>query len=380
MGMATKGDYYDILGVARDATQEEIRKAYLKLAHKYHPDKTGGDKKAEEKLKEVNEAYDTLKNPDKRSQYDAMCRAQAAGFGGFGPGFDTTFTGGFGGFEAPFDDFFDVLFGRTSRTRRHGVRPGNDLEYRMRITLREAAKGTSKRIRFSRMELCVDCNGTGAARGTQPTTCPECRGSGQIRRAQGFFSISQTCPRCRGTGQAVLSPCTRCGGSGRGQVERELQVDVPPGVDTGQRLRLAGEGEPGEGGGPRGELYVVIEVESDEIFQRDGNDVYCEVPISFAQAALGDTIQVPTLDGGKAELRIPPGTQPGTKFRLAGLGVRDVRGYYTGDEYVVILVEVPTKLTREQRELIAKFQELASAQSYPLHRRFIEKLKRSLGS
>lgn len=377
--MAPRKDFYEILGVSRDATQEEIRKAYLKLAHKYHPDKTGGDKAAEERLKEINEAYDTLKHPEKRRQYDAFGRAEAAGFGGgFDTGFGSGFGSGFGGFEAPFEDFFDAIFGRTSRTRPHAARPGNDLEYRATVTLREAARGTSKRIRFARMELCTDCNGTGAARGTQSSTCPQCQGAGQVRRTQGFFSISQTCPRCRGAGRVVLNPCSRCGGSGRSRVEREIKVDFPAGIDTGHRLRLAGEGEPGESGGPRGDLYILVGIEPDEMFTREGNDVICEMPISFPQAILGDTIRVPTLNG-EAELKIPAGTQSGTPFRLRGQGFPDIHGYHKGDQIVRIIVETPTKLTREQRELIAKFQELTTNQSYPLRHRFLDKLKRSLG-
>ncbi|GMU91824.1 MAG: chaperone protein DnaJ [Candidatus Hydrogenedentota bacterium] len=378
MPMARQRDFYEVLGVSRDASSEEIRKAYLKLAHKYHPDKTGGDKAAEEKLKEINEAYDVLKNKEKRARYDQFGHMgeQFAGAGA-GHGF-----GGFGaGFEAPFDDFFDVLFGRgggAGGRRRSAARPGNDLEYRLTITLREAAAGTRKKVRFARREVCNDCNGSGAQAGTQPQACPDCGGSGQIRRAQGFFSITQTCGRCRGAGRIISKPCPRCSGSGRSRTERELSVDIPAGIDTGSSLRLSGEGEPGEAGGPRGDLYIHIDVEPHELFVREGNNIICDVPISVVQAILGDTIRVPTLTG-TTDLRVPPGTQPGAEFRLRGMGIKDVRGYHKGDQVVRVQVEVPHRITKEQRELLERFQSLSNDKTYPLYQRFIEKVKKSLG-
>lgn len=379
-------DYYEVLGVSRDASADEIRRAYLKLAHQYHPDKTGGDKAAEEKLKEINAAYDVLKNPDKRAKYDQFGHAAdqfggAGGDAGFGKGFGFGF-GGSGGFEAPFDDFFDVLFGRGGGgpgRRRSSIRPGSDLEYPMSISLREAATGTAKKIRFNRMETCGDCNGVGSAPGSQPETCPDCGGTGQVRRAQGFFSITQTCGRCRGAGRVISKPCKRCSGSGQVKSERELSIDLPAGVSTGSRLRLSGEGEPGMGGGPRGDLYILVQVEPDEIFERDGNNVICEFPISFPQAALGDKIRVPTLKGKEVDLRIPPGTQSGQLFRMRGLGIPDLQGYHKGDQIVRVHVETPTKLNREQRELLERFRELGNEKDYPLHKRFMEKLKQSLG-
>ncbi len=376
VAMAKPRDYYEILGVSRDAPAEEIRKAYLKLAHRYHPDKTGGDKDDENKLKEINEAYDVLKNPEKRAKYDQFGSATDPFMGGdpgFGGGFG--FGGGGAGFDAPFDEFFDVLFGRGGGGRRRQARPGNDLEYRVSVTLREAATGVKKKVRLNRMDLCGACGGSGAAAGSQPQTCTDCQGSGQVRRAQGFFSVTQTCPRCRGAGVTISKPCKECTGTGRVRVSRELQIDLPAGIDTGSRLRVAGEGEPGDRGGPHGDLYIFVEVLADEIFTRDGNDVICEVPVSFVQAALGDTIRVPTLRG-EAELKIPAGTQPGQLFRLRGMGVPDLRGYHKGDQIVRIQLEVPAKLTREQRELIEKFRELSDAQGYPLHRRFMERWKK----
>jgi len=371
-------DYYDILGVPRNASQDDIRKAYRTLAHKYHPDKTGGDKAAEEKLKEINAAYNTLRNPEKRAQYDRFGEAgeqfsgARGGFGGFGD------FGSSGNFTGTFEDIFDAFFGQSGGRRRPGATPGNDLEYRLTITLREAAFGTKKTIVLTRMELCGDCNGSGAAPGSGPETCPHCGGSGQVRLAQGFFSVTRTCPHCHGSGRVITNPCKRCGGGGRVAGKRELSVDVPPGVDTGARLRIAGEGEPGSNGGPRGDLYIYMEMEDDDFFVRDRNNIVCEVPISFAQAALGATIRVPTLKN-EAELKIPPGTQAGTVFKLRGLGVPDLRGYRQGDQLVKVHVETPTKLTREQKDLLARFDELSNSGNTPLHRRFMDRLKQSLG-
>jgi molecular chaperone DnaJ len=246
------------------------------------------------------------------------------------------------------------------------------------ISLREAAAGVKKKVKFARREICSDCSGTGAQAGTQPQTCADCQGTGQVRRAQGFFSISQTCARCRGTGRIITKPCQRCSGTGRHRAERELSVDLPGGVDTGSRLRLSGEGEPGDHGGPRGDLYIYVEVEPDEIFARDGNDVICEIPVNFVQAINGDKIKVPTLTG-EAELKVPPGTQPGTAFRLRGMGIKDLRGYHKGDQIVRVQVEIPTRVSREQRELIERFQQLSNEKTYPLYQRFVEKLKKSLG-
>lgn len=374
-------DYYEVLGVSRDASPDEIRKAYRKLAHQYHPDKTGGDKDAEEKLKEINAAYDTLKNPEKRAQYDrfgpeaAQYGAGGGGFGGFS-GF-----GGPGGFESAFDDIFDMFFGREGGPgggRRRTATPGNDLEYPLKVTLWEAATGTKKKISFNRMETCSTCTGSGAEPGSTPEACNSCRGAGQVRVSQGFFSITRTCPKCKGAGRVVTNPCRDCSGRGTVKSKRELSVDLPPGVDTGSRLRIPGEGEPGMGGGPRGDLYVLVEVEPDEIFSREGNDIICEVPVSFPQAALGTTVRVPSLNG-EAELKVPAGTQSGTMFRLRGLGMPDIRGYAHGDQLVKVVVETPTKLSREQKDMLQRFEELSDERSYPKYRRFMDTLKKSFG-
>jgi molecular chaperone DnaJ len=374
--MAHSQDPYELLGVSRTASEDEIRRAYLKLAHKYHPDKTGGDKVAEEKLKEINAAYDILKNPDKRSQFDrfgAAGEGMGSGFGG---------AGGYSGqgFETQFEDLFDMFFGRSGGggRRQPAPRPGNDLEYKVAISLIEAAFGVKKSIRFSRMETCNDCGGSGAAAGTRPEACPDCQGTGQVHVARGFFSVTQTCRRCRGTGRVVSRPCQRCSGDGRIRIQREISVDIPPGVDTGLRLRVAGEGEPGELGGPRGDLHIHIEVTPHEVFTRDGNDIICEVPINFSKAALGATIRVPTLRGD-AELKVPSGTQSGSMLRLRGLGVPDIRGYRQGDQIVKIIVEVPAKLTKRQRELLKEFDEENDEKAYPLYRRFMDRLRGTEG-
>jgi len=368
-------DLYEVLGVSRGASQDEIRKAYLKLAHKYHPDKTGGDKESEQKLKEINAAYDILKNPEKREKYDRFGSTEAGGgpFGGGNP-----FGGGMGGegFEAPFDDFFDMLFGQQGGRRRRGgasaAQPGNDLELRLSITLKEAAKGTKKKVRFNRNESCAACNGSGAAKGSTAETCTDCGGAGQVRAAHGFFSVTRTCPRCGGQGKIITNPCSSCRGTGQTKQNREVSVDIPAGVDSGTQLRVTGEGESGRNGGPRGDLYIAIMVEQDERFERDGNTISCEVPISITQAALGDShVRVPTITG-EAEIKVPAGTQSGTQFRLRGLGMPDLRGYGTGDLLVKVVVETPTKLSKRQKELLNEFQELSDQKTYPLHRRFLD--------
>lgn len=370
--MSRPKDLYEILGVARDASQDDVRKAYLKLAHKYHPDKTGGDKAAEEKLKEVNAAYDVLKNPEKRAKYDRFGDQSAGGFEGFGGG-------GGQGFEAPFEDFFDMLFGQGGQGRRRSAaQPGNDLEMRITLTLEEAARGTTKKVKFSRQEICGDCSGSGAAPGTKPETCQQCGGTGQTRVTHGFFSVARTCQVCRGTGKMIAKPCRKCNGAGHVKSQRELSVDVPAGVDTGSRLRVSGEGEPGMGGGPRGDLYLAIEIARHEHFQRDGVNLYLDVPITITQAALGDTVRVPTLEG-EAELRIPAGTQPGTQLRMRGLGLPDLRGYRQGDLIVRVQVEIPQKITKRQREILEEFQQLSDQKTYPLYRRFLDSFRRATG-
>jgi len=367
--MAQSTDLYELLGVPRDATQDQIRKAYLKLAHKYHPDKTGGDKTAEEKLKQINGAYDILKNAEKRAQYDRF--GSTDGGGGFGGGFGGGgFGGGGQGFEAPFEDFFDMLFGQGGkRGGAGGSKAGNDLELRLSITLEDAAFGTKKKIRYNRRENCGDCNGTGAAPGSKPETCSQCQGVGQVRVAHGFFSVARTCPQCGGAGKTISKPCGACAGKGQTKTTRELSVDVPPGVDKGSRLRVTGEGEAGSRGGRRGDLYIFIDVAEHPLFERDGTTIICEVPITFSQAALGAVIRVPTLEG-EAELKIPAGSQTGTQLRLRAMGMPDLRGYRQGDQIVRVVVETPAKLSRKQKDLLKEFDDLADSKTYPNRQKF----------
>ena len=367
-------DFYEVLGVPRTSTEDELRSAYRKLAHKYHPDKTGGDKAAEEKFKEVNEAYGVLKNKEKRAHYDQFgTESPQHGGGGFGGG---------GGAGSPFEDIFDAFFGGGGgagggRTRANAASRGDDLEYHITITLLEAAFGVKKKISFNRLENCGDCEGSGAAKGSQPTTCSQCGGQGQVRMAQGFFSVTRACPQCQGKGTIVSNPCSTCRGKGQTKVKRELSIDIPAGIDTGSRLRVPGEGEPGRNRGPRGDLFVRIDVQEDAIFEREGTNLFCDIPIDFPKAILGGSIKVPTING-EAELKIPAGTQSGTVFKLRGMGLPDLRGYRSGDQLITIQIETPTRLSKEQKDLITKFDELSNEKTYPLHKRFMKKIKSTL--
>lgn len=353
-------DYYERLGVSPEASQDEIRKAYLKLARKYHPDKTGGDKPAEEKLKAINDAYDTLKNPEKRKAYDG---ARANPFGasaGFGGGAQH---GGFGGpgggfeFHADsFEDLFGGIFGGGGRAAHsRAKRPGNDLEVPLTVTLREVEKGAKKTIRINAESICDPCHGTGAKSGTQPQPCPQCGGSGQDSRSTGAFFMARPCARCRGTGQINPSPCGACNGSGVVRKPRTVAVNIPAGVESGMRLRLAGQGDAGESGAPSGDLYVHVDVALDPRFERQGANLTCEVPVAFADAALGAKIRVPTLHG-EANLTIPAGTQPGQTLRMRGLGLPNPGGLGKGDQLVRVKVSVPKHLTPEQRAAIEKLR------------------------
>jgi len=374
----SKRDYYEILLVERMASTEEIKKSYRKLAVKYHPDKNPGDKSAEEQFKELGEAYEILSDPQKRALYDqhghaAFDRRSGGGFargaGGFHDPFDI-FREVFGGGGSIFDDLFGG--GRVDPTQ---PQRGEDLRYDLEITFEEAAHGTEKEIEVTKPERCDVCNGSGAEAGSKVKTCPTCGGRGQVITSRGIFSIAQTCPACQGAGRVIEKPCKACRGSGRRDRESKIKLRIPGGVDTGSRLRSAGNGQAGLRGGPSGDLYVVLHVKPHEIFQRDGDDLLCEVPVGFVQAALGTEIEVPTLNG-KAEIKIPAGTQPGTMFRLKGKGVKNVQGYGYGDLHVRVIVEVPTHLTAAQKAKLHEFAELCNGKESPLSQGFFEKAKK----
>jgi len=380
-----KRDYYEVLGISRSASQEEIKRAYRKLALRYHPDKNpDNSKEAEEKFKEVSEAYKVLSDPEKRQIYDQYGHAgleaevgAGAGFGGFEFDpfkiFEEVFSrGSFGG--DPFGDFF----GRRSRTRAREAEPGRDLRYGLEISFEEAAFGVEKNVQIPRYEVCSTCRGSGIKPGSQPHTCPTCEGSGYVAMSQGFFSMTRTCTQCQGRGTIIKDPCRDCRGTGRIRRTRRVKVKIPPGVDHGSRLRLAGEGEAGLRGGPPGDLYISLRLRSHPIFKRDGNKIICEVPISFTQAALGSQIKVPTLNGG-VRLKIPPGTQTNKIFRLKGQGIPYLRSSGRGDQWVRIIVETPVNLTGEQRELLMKFQELSQDHEQPRIREFLGKIRQILG-
>ena len=373
-----KRDYYETLEVGRDASAEDIKKAYRKLAMKYHPDKNPGDSSAEEHFKELSEAYEVLSDPKKRQTYDQFGHAGlegvGAGFRGF-HAFDMeealrTFSGVFG--EGIFDTFFGEVFGR--RTARGAAR-GSDLRYDLTVTFNEAAFGTKKKIIVPKTDVCGTCRGTGAKPGTDRTACVRCAGTGQIRSVQGFFSVQRTCDRCHGMGTIVSHPCPECAGSGRVRTRKTISVTIPAGVEEGATLRITGEGEAGDRGGPPGNLYVVIDVAPHPIFDRYGDDILCEVPITITTAALGGEIEVPTLDG-KARLKIPAGTSSGQIFRLKGKGIVNRRGYGRGDQHVRVIVETPQKLNRQQRQLLEELSASTGDREYPQRAAFDAKVNK----
>jgi molecular chaperone DnaJ len=350
-----KRDYYEVLGLNRDASDEDIKKAYRKLAMKHHPDRNPDNPKAEENFKEAKEAYEILSDSGKRGAYDQYGHAGVDQSAGGGQGFSGNFSDAFG-------DIFGDIFSGAAGGRRSNVYRGADLRYNMEISLEDGARGTETKIRIPVMAECETCHGSGAKTGTEPVTCTTCNGHGQVRMQQGFFSVQQTCPKCHGTGKMIKDPCESCHGAGRVKKHKTLSVKIPAGVDEGDRIRLTGEGEAGVNGGPTGDLYVVIHLKPHNIFQRDGGNLHCEMPISFTTAALGGEIEVPTLDG-HAKMKIPAETQTGAVFRLRGKGIKPLRSSSAGDLMCHVVVETPVKLTDRQKELLAEMEAINQSDS-----------------
>jgi molecular chaperone DnaJ len=368
-----KRDYYEVLSVSRNASEQEIKSAYRKMALQHHPDRNPDNQEAEEKFKEAAEAYAVLSDPQKRAQYDRFGHAgvgSSAASGGFDPNV-------FADFSDILGDLFGFgdMFGGGGRRGANRVQRGADLRYDLEIGFEEAAFGTSTKIKVPRHQSCTECEGSGAQKGSGPTTCPTCNGYGQVRFQQGFFSIARTCTHCRGTGQVIKNPCTACRGQGRIEKEKTLELKIPAGVDNGSKLRITGEGDAGPNSGPSGDLYVVLHVQEHEFFERREHDLYCHIPISFPQAALGAEIQVPTLDKSETTLEIPAGTQPGATFRIKGHGVSKRGGSARGDLYVMVNVTVPSKLNREQKELLTKFAGTMKTENKPMQKKILEKVR-----
>jgi molecular chaperone DnaJ len=361
-------NYYSVLGVSRDADDGELKKAYRRLARMYHPDRNAGDKAAEERFKEVNEAYGILSDPDKRAQYDRFGTVAGPAAGGPDVGFGTIF-----------EDIFEGFFGGSERGRRTRARRGEHLQYDLEISLEDAARGLETRLQIPRHETCERCHGSGAQPGTKPETCPSCRGQGQVRFSQGFLTVARPCPQCGGEGQIRREPCADCHGQGRQRKERLLKVSIPPGIADGNQLRLSGEGEGGLHGGPAGDLFVVVHIRPHEIFVRDGDHLICELPLTFPQAALGAEVEVPVL-GGKTTVTVPPGTQPGQPLRVKAKGMPHLRGRGAGDVIYRVTIEVPTRLSSRQREILEEYQRASGDEAGPLLSSFLDRMKKLFAS
>jgi molecular chaperone DnaJ len=362
-------DYYHLLGVQKTASPEELKKAFRRKAHQYHPDKSQGNKANEEKFKKINSAYEVLKDPQKRARYDQF---GAEGIGGAGFRDSGYAEAGFGDFQDIFGDVFADFFGGSQRGG--AGRKGADLRYDLTISFEEAAFGTEKKFKIPKRVKCSECNGSRSKPGTYPKKCAQCNGAGQVSVQQGFFNIARTCPACGGEGSVIETPCTKCSGVGKEETLASISLKIPPGVDVGSRLRLSGEGDSGEMGGPKGDLYIVINIEEHPIFERQDDDVICEFPVSFSQVALGSEVQVPTLDGN-VKLKIPAGTQSGKVFRLAGKGIASLHSGRRGDQLVIIKLETPAKLNKKQRELLEEFAKVSGEETFPMKSSFFGKVK-----
>jgi molecular chaperone DnaJ len=373
--MSTKRCYYETLEVDRNADENRLKTAFRKLAMKWHPDRNPGDKVSEVRFKEINEAYEVLKDSEKRAAYDRFGHAafEHGGMGGGGPGFGA-------GFASSFSDIFEDLFGMAGQRSRAGRERGADLRYNMEITLEEAYQGKTAQIEIPVSVTCESCSGTGAKAGTKPKTCSMCAGAGRVRQAQGFFTLERTCPACQGRGQMIEDACPSCMGSGRVTRDRTLSVNIPQGVEDGTRIRLAGEGEAGIRGGPSGDLYIFLSLSAHQFFQRDGADLHCRVPISMVAAALGGEVEVPTIDKGKTKVKIPTGTQSSRRFRIASKGMPVLRSRQMGDMYVQVVVETPQNLTKKQQELLMEFEKLSSGATQPEAAGFFSKVKEFFGN
>ena len=372
----SKRDYYEVLGVDKSSKKEDIKKAYRKLALKYHPDKNKGDKGAEEKFKEASEAYHVLSDDKRKASYDQFGHAafQGGGQGGFG-NFD--FSSSFSDiFEDVFGDLGDFGFASSGRSRRRSNNRGNDLRYDVSIDLNDAFNGTEKKINYTTYKKCRTCSGNGSKLGSKPSVCNYCGGQGRVRSSQGFFTIQQTCPECSGEGEKITNPCNSCSGMGKSQSNESVSVKIPKGVDDGTRIRLAGKGEAGNKGGANGDLYLFVTVEPHNIFKRAEENLYYELPISIADAALGTTVEVPSIDGGKTKIKIPSGTQSGKQLRLRGKGMPVLKRNLFGDLYIRVVTEVPTSLTKKQKELLSEFKDLEDNKSNPLIKSFFDKAKK----
>jgi molecular chaperone DnaJ len=376
MPATAKRCYYEVLGVQKTATEADMKVSYRKLAMQFHPDRNPGDKDCESKFKEINEAYDILKDGDKRAAYDRFGHAAfEQGMGGGAHGFGNDF-------GSAFSDIFEGIFGMGgARQRSSGRERGADLRFNMEITLEEAFSGKNAQVRLPTSVTCEACSGSGAKSGTKPKTCQHCSGHGRIRHTQGgFFTLERTCPICQGRGQVIENPCPTCSGSGRTTRERTLSVNIPPGVEDGTRIRLSGEGEAGVRGGPAGDLYIFLSLAAHALFQRDGADLHCRVPISMVAAALGGEFEVPSIDGSKSRVKVPAGTQSGRRFRLGGKGMPVLRAKQSGDMYVQVVVETPQNLTKRQRELLAEFDKLSSQETQPEATGFFSRIKDLFGN